>query len=113
MLDYHEHAVGGGAQARAAAYLEVRIRDGGDALFGVGIDANIVRATLLAVLSATVARQPARCRSRRRGARGRLTRCEAWGGAEARRSPTGHWRPSRWETPTGPRVTLSRLAGPE
>ncbi len=50
VLDYHEHAVGGGAQARAAAYLEVRV-DGGDALFGVGIDANIVHASMKAVLS--------------------------------------------------------------
>jgi 2-isopropylmalate synthase len=51
VLDYHEHAIGAGAQARAAAYLEVRIGDAG-ALFGVGIDANIVTASVLAVLSA-------------------------------------------------------------
>ena len=44
--------IGGGAQARAAAYLEVRVGDSAP-VFGVGIDANIVRATLLAVLSAT------------------------------------------------------------
>ena len=50
VLDYHEHAVGGGAQARAAAYLEVRV-DGGAAIFGVGIDANIVHASMKAVLS--------------------------------------------------------------
>ena len=50
VLDYHEHAVGGGAQARAAAYLEVRV-DGGEAAFGVGIDANIVHASMKAVLS--------------------------------------------------------------
>ena len=51
VLDYHEHAIGAGAQARAAAYLEVRIGDAG-ALFGVGIDANIVTASVLAVLCA-------------------------------------------------------------
>ena len=50
VLDYHEHAVGGGAQARAAAYLEVRVDDG-EPMFGVGIDANIVHASIKAVLS--------------------------------------------------------------
>ena len=50
VLDYHEHAVGGGAQARAAAYLEVRV-DGGSPVFGVGIDANILHASMKAVLS--------------------------------------------------------------
>jgi 2-isopropylmalate synthase len=49
VLDYHEHAIGGGAQARAAAYLELRI--GGATLFGVGIDANIVNASMKAVVS--------------------------------------------------------------
>ena len=52
VLNYHEHSLGAGAQARAAAYLEVRVGDA-PAVFGVGIDANIVRATLLAVLSAS------------------------------------------------------------
>ncbi|MED5619276.1 2-isopropylmalate synthase [Ideonella sp. BN130291] len=51
VLDYHEHSIGAGAQARAAAYLEVRVGDA-PAVFGVGIDANIVNASLLAVLSA-------------------------------------------------------------
>jgi len=50
VLDYHEHAIGSGAQARAAAYLEMRIGDTGT-LFGVGIDANIVTASMKAVLS--------------------------------------------------------------
>ncbi len=50
VLDYHEHAIGSGAQARAAAYLELRLADG-RTLFGVGIDANIVTASLQAVLS--------------------------------------------------------------
>jgi 2-isopropylmalate synthase len=52
VLNYHEHSMGGGAQARAAAYVEVRVGDAAP-VFGVGIDANIVRATLLAVLSAS------------------------------------------------------------
>lgn len=50
VLDYHEHAIGSGAQARAAAYLELRVGDG-RTLFGVGIDANIVTASMKAVLS--------------------------------------------------------------
>jgi 2-isopropylmalate synthase len=50
VLDYHEHAIGAGSQARAAAYLELRIADG-RTLFGVGIDANIVTASMKAVLS--------------------------------------------------------------
>jgi 2-isopropylmalate synthase len=48
VLDYHEHAMGGGAQAQAAAYLELRI--GNTTLFGVGVDANIVSASMKAVL---------------------------------------------------------------
>jgi len=50
VLDYHEHAIGSGADAKAAAYLELRI---GDALtlFGVGIDGNIVSASLKAIVS--------------------------------------------------------------
>ena len=50
VLDYHEHAIGSGAQARAAAYLELRIADT-RTLFGVGIDANIVTASMKAVMS--------------------------------------------------------------
>ena len=50
VLDYHEHAIGSGAQARAAAYLELRIGDT-RTLFGVGIDTNIVTASIKAVLS--------------------------------------------------------------
>jgi 2-isopropylmalate synthase len=57
VLDYHEHAVGGGAQARAAAYLEIRIGNGAP-LFGVGIDANIVHASIKAVLSGIVRSYP-------------------------------------------------------
>jgi 2-isopropylmalate synthase len=49
VLDYHEHAIGSGAQARAAAYLELRVGEV-RSLFGVGIDANIVTASMKAVL---------------------------------------------------------------
>ena len=42
VLDYHEHAIGSGAKARAAAYIEMRV--GQRRLHGVGIDADIVAA---------------------------------------------------------------------
>ena len=50
IADYREHAVGRGADAKAAAYVEANI--GGRTLFGVGLDANIVAASLRAVASA-------------------------------------------------------------
>ena len=49
VLDYHEHAIGSGANARAVAYLELRI--GARTLFGVGMDSNIVSASLKAIIS--------------------------------------------------------------
>jgi 2-isopropylmalate synthase len=49
VLDYHEHAIGGGADAKAVAYLELRV--GERTLFGVGIDGNIVSASLKAIVS--------------------------------------------------------------
>jgi 2-isopropylmalate synthase len=51
LVDYSEHAVGAGAQAEAAAYVELQI-GGAKPVFGVGIDANIVNASLRAVVSA-------------------------------------------------------------
>lgn len=50
-VDYHEHAIGSGADAVAVTYIELRVGDG-RALFGVGRDANIVTASLKAILSA-------------------------------------------------------------
>ena len=49
VLDYHEHAIGSGANAQAVAYLELRIGD--RTLFGVGMDSNIVSASLKAIVS--------------------------------------------------------------
>ncbi len=49
VLDYHEHAIGSGAAAQAVAYLELRIN--GQTLFGVGMDSNIVSASLKAIVS--------------------------------------------------------------
>ena len=51
VLGYHEHSIGSGAQARAAAYLELRIGSR-PARFGVGIDANIVSASIKALMGA-------------------------------------------------------------
>jgi 2-isopropylmalate synthase len=49
--DYSEHAIGQGADAQAVAYVEVRQADG-RSLHGVGLDKNIVTASLKAVTSA-------------------------------------------------------------
>jgi 2-isopropylmalate synthase len=50
VLDYAEHALSAGGDARAAAYLEVAVGD--RVLWGIGVDANIVTASLRAVVSA-------------------------------------------------------------
>ena len=50
VLDYTEHAIGAGAGARAAAYVEAA--SDGRVLWGVGVDANILTASLYAVVSA-------------------------------------------------------------
>ena len=50
VADYREHAMGTGANATAIAYVELRLGDG-STLFGVGIDRNIVVASLKAVVS--------------------------------------------------------------
>ncbi len=51
VVDYSEHAIGHGADAQAAAYVECRTPDG-RTVFGVGIDADIATASVRAVLSA-------------------------------------------------------------
>ncbi|MGI8869243.1 MAG: 2-isopropylmalate synthase [Mycobacteriales bacterium] len=50
VLDYTEHALSSGGDARAAAYVEVVVN--GETRWGVGIDANIVTASLKALVSA-------------------------------------------------------------
>jgi len=50
VLGYNEHSVGSGADARAVAYLELQV-NGGPVLYGVGIDENIVTASLRAIVS--------------------------------------------------------------
>ncbi len=49
--DYHEHAVGGGEDATAVAYVQLRVGTE-RSVYGVGLDPNIVTATLRAVISA-------------------------------------------------------------
>jgi 2-isopropylmalate synthase len=55
VLDYAEHAMSAGGDARAAAYVECEVRFGdapATTVWGVGIDGNIVTASLKAILSA-------------------------------------------------------------
>ncbi len=54
VLDYAEHAMSAGGDATAAAYVECEIGEGDDStvMWGVGIDPNIVTASLKAVLTA-------------------------------------------------------------
>ena len=49
VMDYREHAIGSGANAQAVAYLELRVGD--HTLFGVGVDADILTASLKGILS--------------------------------------------------------------
>ena len=47
--DYHEHAISKGADAEAVTYIELRVEEG-RSVYGVGIDSNIVTASLKAIL---------------------------------------------------------------
>ncbi|NII59120.1 2-isopropylmalate synthase [Sphingomonas aerolata] len=51
VVDYNEHAIGHGADAQAAAYVECRTA-AGKTVFGVGMDTDIATASVRAVLSA-------------------------------------------------------------
>jgi 2-isopropylmalate synthase len=51
VVDYSEHAIGSGADAKAVAYVESS-GEGGTLKWGIGIDSNITTASLLAVLAA-------------------------------------------------------------
>jgi 2-isopropylmalate synthase len=51
VLDYTEHALGKGTDARAAAYLECALPDGA-IIWGVGIDEDVATASVRAILSA-------------------------------------------------------------
>ncbi len=63
VLDYHENAVAAGADAQAAAYVQIRSTDGpadgaAATLYGVGMDSDIVTASLKAVASAASRAMP-------------------------------------------------------
>jgi 2-isopropylmalate synthase len=51
LIDYQEHAIKSGADAQAAAYVEVRVSNS-ITCFGAGIDGNIVTASFKAIVSA-------------------------------------------------------------
>ncbi len=81
VLDYHEHALSSGGDAQAAAYVECEVQ--GHTVWGVGMDANIVTASVKASPAPSTApeadpsgRAPHRrgpASSRRRGDRHRVT----------------------------------------
>lgn len=52
VLDYTEHALGGGAGAQASAYIHMVDMNTGKATFGVGVSSNITRASIRAIFSA-------------------------------------------------------------
>jgi 2-isopropylmalate synthase len=51
VIDYQEHAIGAGAEAQAAAYVQCRTSRG-ETVFGVGMDVDVAAASVRAVLSA-------------------------------------------------------------
>jgi len=52
ILDYTEHALSGGANAQAAAYIHMLDLDSNKSTFGVGVSSNITRASIRAIFSA-------------------------------------------------------------
>ena len=52
VLDYEEHALQGGANAQAAAYIHLLDADDGRVTYGVGVSSNITRASVRAMFSA-------------------------------------------------------------
>ncbi len=52
VLDYTEHALGGGASAQAAAYIHMLDAKSGRTTYGVGVSSNITRASIRAIFSA-------------------------------------------------------------
>lgn len=51
IMDYHQHAIGSGSDAQAAAFIELRLPEQRP-VFGVGIDSNITTASIRALFSA-------------------------------------------------------------
>jgi 2-isopropylmalate synthase len=51
IVNYSEHSLGAGAEAKAVSYIQVKM-DRGAAYFGAGIDTNIELASIKAIVSA-------------------------------------------------------------
>ncbi len=51
ILDYNEHALSGGAAAKAAAYIHMLDMSTGNTTFGVGVSSNITRASIRGIFS--------------------------------------------------------------
>lgn len=49
-IDYHEHAIGKGSDAKAAAYIQIKVEN--QYYFGVGLDSDIMTASMTALLKA-------------------------------------------------------------
>lgn len=52
ILDYAEHSLGKGSEAKAAAYVQIKRNDNNKETFGVGVDSNITIASIKAIFSA-------------------------------------------------------------
>lgn len=52
VVDYAEHSMGKGSEAKAAAYVEMKRGDTGITTFGVGVDSNITLASIKSIFSA-------------------------------------------------------------
>ncbi len=52
ILDYEEHSLGKGSEAKAAAYVNIERDDSKKSTFGVGVDSNITLASIKAIFSA-------------------------------------------------------------
>ena len=51
VVDYHQHATGSGSEAQSACYVEIQVGKG-ETRYGVGMNANIVSASLIAICCA-------------------------------------------------------------
>lgn len=52
ILDYTEHSLGKGSEAKAASYVQIKRNDSKKETFGVGVDSNITIASIKAIFSA-------------------------------------------------------------
>lgn len=52
IIDYTEHALSTGSEAKAAAYVYMERNDNGNKTFGVGVDSNITKASIKSMISA-------------------------------------------------------------